>query len=176
MIHKNIILVFLLFSLPCYAFGQSGEVTSKYDLSTIDGTIEALYASISGEKGEARDWETFRMLFTDGAKLIPAGISPEGSFRYRYMSPEDYVQNSGPWLVENGFIEEEIHRETDRFDPIAHVFSTYTSRNTEGGEIIARGINSIQLFHDGNRWWVVNIYWTGEREDQPIPSEYDTKE
>ena len=176
MIYKNLLLALLLFFLPYYVTAQPGESNSKYDLSTIDGTIEALYASISGEKGKQRDWVTFRNLFTEGAKLIPAGISPDGNFRYRYMSPEDYIQNSGPWLVENGFIEEEIHRETDRFDPIAHVFSTYTSRNTAGGEIIDRGINSIQLFHDGDRWWVVNIYWTGEREGHPIPQEYNAKD
>ena len=166
----QLLLIFLSFAFQ-NTWAQTAE--SKYDLSTIDGTIEALYASISGEKGVERDWKTFRTLFADNAKLIPAGISPEGTFRYRHMSPEDYVQNSGPWLVENGFIEEEIHRETDRFDPIAHVFSTYTSRHTAGGEIIARGINSIQLFNDGTRWWVVSIYWAGEREGQPIPPEYD---
>ena len=168
------ILLLLFFSFASQnVCAQTAE--STYDLSTIDGTIEALYASISGEKGVERDWKTFRNLFADNAKLIPAGMSPEGTLRYRHMSPEDYIQNSGPWLVENGFIEEEIHRETDRFDPIAHVFSTYTSRNTAGGEIIARGINSIQLFNDGSRWWVMNIYWAGEREENPIPEKYDAQ-
>ncbi|MDX1586534.1 MAG: hypothetical protein R3222_07315 [Balneolaceae bacterium] len=175
MIQKHIILILLLSLLPNLAAAQPGKDESKYDLTTIDGTIEALYASISGEKGEERDWDTFRNLFTDGARLIPSGISPDGSFRHRYMSPEDYIQNSGPWLVENGFIEEEIHRETDRFDPIAHVFSTYISQNTADGEIFARGINSIQLFHDGDRWWIVTIYWTGERSDNPIPEQYDAQ-
>ncbi|MGK0428346.1 MAG: hypothetical protein ACJAUR_002467 [Ulvibacter sp.] len=35
-----------------------------------------------------------------------------------------------------------------------------------------RGINSIQLLDDGNRWWIVNIYWTQESEENPIPNEY----
>ena len=173
MIQKNILLILLLSFLSQYAVAQTAE--AKYDLSTIDGTIEALYASISGETGEERDWETFRMLFADNARLIPAGMTPDGNFQYRHLSPEDYITNSGPWLVENGFIEKEIHRVTDKFDPIAHVFSTYTSRNTEGGEIIDRGINSIQLFNDGNRWWVISIYWTGEREGNPIPEKYDAR-
>ena len=154
------------------AKAQSNQ--SKYDLSTIDGTLDALYASISGEKGEARDWETFRMLFQEGAKLMPAGRDQQGNIGVRYWTPEQYIERSGPLLVENGFFEEEIHREVDRYDPIAHVFSTYTSRNTKGGEIIARGINSIQLMHDGDRWWVVNIYWVGESEERPIPDKYDS--
>lgn len=172
---KHLISCLLLLSAVTYLplQAQDSETNAKYDLSTIDGTIEALYASISGEKGEARDWETFRMLFTDNAMLTPTGINPEGKFGYRSITPEQYIEQSGPWLVENGFIEKEIHRETDRFDPIAHVFSTYTSQHTAGGEIIDRGINSIQLFNDGDRWWVMSIYWTGEREGHPIPAAYD---
>lgn len=167
---KIAVIGLIIFQAPAVQ-GQSNQ--SKYDLSTIDGTIEALYASISGEKGEERDWETFRMLFKDGAKLIPTGLNQQGNVVLRYQTPEQYIERSGPWLVENGFFEEEIHREVDCYDPIAHVFSTYTSRNTKDGELIARGINSIQLLNDGERWWVVNIYWVGESEERPIPEVYD---
>ena len=36
----------------------------------------------------------------------------------------------------------------------------------------ARGINSIQLLNDGNRWWIMNIYWSSETEANPIPDKY----
>lgn len=170
---SKILWIILLAFLTSEATAQNSD--PKYDLSTIDGTIEALYASISGEKGVERDWETFDMLFAEDSRLMPTGLSPDGDRVYRSMSPDDYKENSGPWLVENGFFEEEIHRETDRFGPIAHIFSTYTSRNTKGGDLIARGINSIQLFNDGSRWWVMTIYWAGETENNPIPSQYDAQ-
>jgi hypothetical protein len=35
-----------------------------------------------------------------------------------------------------------------------------------------RGINSIQLFFDGKRWWAVTIFWDSERPGQSIPEEY----
>jgi uncharacterized protein YciI len=35
-----------------------------------------------------------------------------------------------------------------------------------------RGINSIQLLYDNNRWWVVNIYWSQESKSNPIPEGY----
>jgi hypothetical protein len=35
-----------------------------------------------------------------------------------------------------------------------------------------RGINSMQLFHDGERWWLLSVVWDNEREDQPIPGRY----
>ena len=35
-----------------------------------------------------------------------------------------------------------------------------------------RGINSIELFWDGKRWWIANAIWTDETPGQPIPNEY----
>ena len=89
------------------------------------------------------------------------------------MSPDDYIKSSGKWLVENGFFEKEIHRSTDTFGNISQVFSTYESFRSEADKVpFMRGINSIQLLNDGNRWWIINIYWTQESEDRPIPKEY----
>jgi hypothetical protein len=35
-----------------------------------------------------------------------------------------------------------------------------------------RGVNSIQLWNDGRRWWVVSIFWENESTANPIPAEY----
>jgi hypothetical protein len=35
-----------------------------------------------------------------------------------------------------------------------------------------RGINSIQLFNDGTRWWIITIYWQHESPDDPLPEKY----
>lgn len=140
---------------------------------TLDSTIKNLYAVISGEKGEKRNWEQFKFLFKPGAKLIPSGKDKAGNYRVRYMTPNDYIKSSGKWLVENGFFEKEIHREINTFGNITQVFSTYESFHSESDdEPFMRGINSIQLLNDGKRWWVVNIYWAQETEDHPIPKKY----
>ena len=56
---------------------------------------------------------------------------------------------------------------------IAQVFSTYEKGlNTTDRTKFVRGINSFQLLNDGKRWWVVSIYWDGERPDNPIPAKY----
>ena len=149
--------------------------TDKYSekVKTLDSTIETLYDVISGEKGEARDWDLMRYLFHPDAKLIPTGKNKEGKHLAMYMTTEDYIKGSGQWLIENGFFEKEIHRKTDTFGNIVQVFSTYESYYSEADEKpFMRGINSIQLFNDGKRWWIINIYWSQESEDNPIPSEY----
>jgi hypothetical protein len=38
---------------------------------------------------------------------------------------------------------------------MAHVWSSYASARTEDVEPYNRGVNSITLFHDGTRWWVM---------------------
>jgi len=140
---------------------------------TIDSTIKNLYAVISGEKGVQRNWKQLKFLFKPDAKLIPSGMDKVGNYRVRYMTPDDYINSSGAWLVENGFFEKEIHRKIDTFGNITQVFSTYESFHSESDEKpFMRGINSIQLLNDGKRWWIVNIYWAQETKDHPIPIKY----
>jgi len=35
-----------------------------------------------------------------------------------------------------------------------------------------RGINSIQFFNDGKRWWILLIYWQHEVALHPLPEKY----
>ncbi|WP_203295175.1 hypothetical protein [Luteirhabdus pelagi] len=156
------------------SFSQAQE-TPKYfnKVQTLDSTIETLYSVISGEKGEERDWALFQYLFTENAKLIPTGMNQEKSFNVNYWSPEEYIEKAGVYLQANGFFEKEIHREVQTFGSLTHVFSTYESYNSQNEETpFARGINSIQLLYDNYRWWIVNIYWVGESEANPIPKQY----
>lgn len=172
---KKLVITTLLFL--CIMPANAQENNYAENVKTLDSTIETLYSVISGEKGEARNWELFKFLFKPNAKLIPSGKNQEGGYGLRYMSPEDYIKASGNWLIENGFFEKEIHRKIETFGNISQVFSTYESYYSESDEQpFMRGINSIQLLNDGNRWWIVNIYWAQETPDNPIPLEYLPKQ
>lgn len=143
------------------------------DVGSVDAIIAALYDVISGPAGQRRDWDRFNSLFIPGARLIPTGRAPDGTVRHRVMTPAEYAATSGPVLEERGFFEAEIGRTTERFGNIIHVFSAYDSRTTAADpEPFARGINSIQLLHDGERYWVVSIFWDSERPDNMIPERY----
>jgi len=160
----SIISLFILFTTT--SFCQSP------DLSDMDVIIFELYDVISGEKSEARDWDHFRNLFKPDARLIPTR-DMKGAISINYLSPEDYITNAGPYLETNGFFEKEIYRVTERFGNIAHVFSTYETYSTASDtKPFARGINSIQLLFDNNRWWIVNIYWQAESDTLKLPAEY----
>ncbi len=168
--NKFCAIIALLFALPGIIPAQNSSAT---DVESIDNIIAALYEVISGEKGVERDWDRFKNLFIQEARLMPSGKNKEGKTGYRILSPDGYIESSGKWLVENGFFESEISRKTEMYGSMAHVFSTYESRHSASDVVpFSRGINSIQLMHDGNRWWVLHIYWLGETAEQPLPEKY----
>lgn len=143
------------------------------DVASMDAIVAALYASISGDAGVARDWDRFRNLFHPSAKLMPTGTDAQGQGNLRPLTPQDYVDRAGPSLVRDGFHEQEIARRTDRYGRIAHLFSTYEARRAATDpRPFMRGINSIQLFDDGTRWWIVSVYWQAETPALPLPADY----
>ena len=160
---------------PAAATAAAVPAARPADVASIDAIVASVYDVISGPAGAPRDWNRFRSLFVAGARLIPTGRTAEGVARIRVGDVEAYITSSGPSLEKNGFFEREIGRRVERFGNIAHVFSAYDSRRTASDEKpFARGINSIQLYFDGTRWWVVTIFWDSERADNPIPAEYLT--
>jgi quinol monooxygenase YgiN len=155
---------------------EAPRAADPADVESIDAIMAAVYHVISGEAGEARDWDRFRSLFIPEARLIPSGRRQDGSHGYIVWSPDEYIEAAGAQLESNGFFEDEAYRVTEQWADIAHVFSTYNSYRTaadmEAGTTFTRGINSFQLMNDGERWWVVTIFWEGEAPNRPISAEY----
>jgi hypothetical protein len=85
---------------------------------------------------------------------------------------DDYVQRASSGQPRHGFSEREIARTSEAFGNIMQVFSTYESRRDSTDAHPIHGINSIQLFNDGKRWWVVGVMWDTERADKPIPAAF----
>lgn len=150
------------------------KAANAADVASIDSIMKAVYEVISGDAGAKRDWDRFRSLFHKDARLIPTGKNPETKVvGARAMTPDEYIERSGPYLEKNGFFERELARKTDVFGNIAHAFSSYASfKKSDDKQPFARGINSFQLMNDGKRWWVVTIFWEGESPENPIPKEY----
>ena len=142
------------------------------DADSIDTTVHALYAVISGPAG-TRDWTRFHSLFAEGARLIPIKTTPQGS-EPSVMTPDDYEKRAGANFEKNAFYESEVAHRVEMFGNIAHVFSTYESRHSPGEKPFARGINSFQLVKTGGGWKVMTILWDSERQGNPLPEKYLT--
>ena len=139
------------------------------DVQSVDGILNAVYDVISGPPGE-RDWNRFRSLFVPEARLTSTAKSPNAP-PVRLLTVDDYIQRAGKYFATHGFSENAIVNRVQRFGNIAQVFSSYESRHAPGEKPFARGINSIQLFNDGSRWWVLSILWDEESSANPLPSD-----
>ena len=142
------------------------------DVASIDGIVNAFYEVISGPAGQARQWSRDRSLYIADIRFVSMSENKAGHPVAHVVSHQQFVDASDAGVVKDGFYESEIHRVTQKFGNIAHVFSTYESRTKAGGPVIERGINSIELFYDGKRWWIASAIWDDERPDNPILAEY----
>ncbi len=165
-------LLFLVLTGSLQAQATPSIVARTSDVSSIDSIITALYATISGPVGQPRDWQRFATLLHPEARLIPTRCPTAGPCTLRILTPQGYREVADSFLVSVGFQERELVRRTERYGSIAHAFSSYASYRRGETEPFSRGINSIQLFWDGTRWWVLQIYWDAERPGNPLPAEF----
>ena len=85
----------LSLAAPAAALGQSVDPA---DVESIDAILAAVYDVISGEAGEARDWDRWHTLCAEGATLSAVVRAQDGSYRRVTMTLESYVERSGASL------------------------------------------------------------------------------
>ncbi len=123
------------------------------DVSSIDAIIEAYYDVISGPAGEAADVDRDRSLHHPDAWVAIAGTDQSGRPSVNVMSLDDYHGDAAPRA--QAFYEWETDRVVSQSGNMVHVWSDYASARTPAGEPFDTGTNSITLFWDGERWWVM---------------------
>jgi len=133
------------------------------DVATLDAILHAFYETVSGPCGQPRDWDRFRSLLLPGARLMPIVSIPGEKAGIRFLSTEDFIHRVEPIFATEDFWARESSRQTETFGRFAHVLSFYESLRSPDGPPFERSANSIQLFNDGLRWWIVNVMWNTSR-------------
>ena len=164
-------LVFLL--VACALAQQSWPAARAQDVSSVNAIIAASYAAISHPAGRAADLVRFQSLFRPGAQLISVS-SQNGKPLLRAGSIEQITSMlHSTQHPERAHFERELARRTERYGDVAHVWSTYISADGKTDPRRGlRGINSISLVNDGNRWWIVSAQWQNETANRLIPRKY----
>ncbi len=151
------------------------------DTSSVDAIIAALYASVSHPDGQDPDWARMRKIFLPVGMLVPPKRGNQDMFTVLDVDGFRDMFRQGMAAAKqrgetNAFYEVEVARQLDCFGNVCQAFSTYESRRAPTDEKpFTRGINSIQLLNDGQRWWIASIVWDSERPDNPIPPQYSKK-
>jgi|GEM_PF-182181 len=149
------------------------------DVGSPEAILTAVYEVISGPKGQPRDWDRMRSLFLPDGRLIPSKVLPGSpnsaspNTDATMLTIDDYIARSSPLMAADGFFEQSIHNEFQQYGNIVQIWSTYEGRHAPTDATpFARGINSFQLLKDGDRYWVVNVFWGAETPSTPIPAAY----
>lgn len=139
--------------------------------NTIDSAIESLYDSIRFSEKTDPDYDQFRSLFMEDAILI----SVRDTSRFK-LTVDEFIDNIRQQRGKNmltSFHEYEVHRVSEQYGNIAHIFSTYEVKmTTSKGERSPRGINSFQLIKSGEGWKIVSLTWYEENDKNPLPEKY----
>ncbi len=166
------IVIILLFIGQTLSAQQNGKYPIASDVESLSGILSAAYDAISGEEGTLRQLERIKSLYA------PNGIISKNSVNNGIVDREvmnlDEFHKGFANQREYSFYEEEINREVRIFGTIATVWSTYQIRNEKNGPIKSRGINNIQLHFKDNRWWILCWSWDVEKENNKIPSTFDS--
>ena len=129
------------------------------DVATIEGIMTAYYEVVSGPAGEPADMERDRTLHHPEAWVAIANVDQSGKPVVNVMTLDGYYGDNAP--RQEGFWEWETDRVVKRSGNMAHVWSSYASAREQGGEPYTRGVNTITLFYDGERWWIMGWMFDG---------------
>jgi hypothetical protein len=170
----------LMGAVGLLALGQTSEAphiavkdipADPADVSTIDALMKALYAVISGPAGLERNWSRAKNLFIPDIRMIATNPNKAGQPNVRMISFQEYVDRVAIAVEKQGFYESEIKRSVRQFGNVAQVFSSYQIKHELKGEPVVMGINALQLYFDGHRWWIASIVWDTDRPGNQLPKE-----
>ncbi|MCA1246824.1 hypothetical protein [Massilia sp. MS-15] len=149
-----------------------GPVQDLADGRSPQDVVQALYDIVSGPAGAKKDWERMYRLFAPGALVTPTSHQADG-FLAAPQTPRQFAALNERLLGQRGFFEREVAQQVHRFGHIAHVYSSYETRDRPDGPVRVRGVNSLQMLHDGTRWCLLSITWDAETAAHPIPAALD---
>ncbi len=167
------IIAFLL----CCSFGcqLSAQNTADAPNQSVDQMVQTLYQVISGPAGP-RDWDKFRSLFHPDAYMGVIRQDSLGRSSLRKITPAEYVQRNSEVFLKNDFFEKELHRQTLAYGHMTQVYSSYElEMRTDKGLVSRRGVNSIQLLRENDRWQIMSLTWQEETPELPVLSGDVTK-
>lgn len=175
-ISKILLCMCLLFSSALY--GQDAAQSGKYssDTESIQSVLDAYYDCISGPIAEKRDFDRLRNLFHPQSRLIYSYWDESSSKAgvLVFNDVEEFIERLD-YLDKKGFYEHELSNITHDFSSIVQVFSTYAFRVEDKSIPEGKGITSYDLFFDGERYWIMSMFWVAENERYKIPAEYLNK-
>lgn len=166
---KKIIFV-LLFIFPMSLKAQDKTSEDTTALKTIDGIVNEMLNLTTRQKGESRDWNTFRNLFLPTATFTVLYNDDSFPQPAETVTLDEFIALMQDEYYDEGYIEYELGKVVNEYNGIANVFQAVYQKDSENLE--TQGMNSYQLIYFKDRWWIANLVWTTSLNGVEIPKEY----
>lgn len=148
-----------------------GNAAPDEDSRSPESLVLALYQIVSGPAGAPKDWARMGRLFAPGALVTPT-LHGSG-FLAAPQRPDQFAELNDRVFGQRAFYERELAQRIERYGHIAHVWSSFDTRDGLDMAPRARGVNSFQLMDDGKRWCILSATWDIETPDHPLPPQFE---
>lgn len=143
-------------------------ILSQTDIEEIGAVCPRLYQAVGWDDGKAPDWDAFRACCHPDILLVPMGSGAATPIRLEdFVAGMEGQRSSG---AVQSLSEVETGRKVEGYGNFASVRSRFLA--TING-VARRGITFAHLVRDQGRWVIVATGWENEREDEPLPAEFD---
>lgn len=133
-----------------------------------EATVQTLWRSLSHEANAGGDAASLRRIFHPDAVVL-GGRYNNGQPVFSIRKATDFIAAVGT-ARPAAFHECEVHRDVKQYDRFATVFSVVESRadkSTPKADFV--GVNSIELYKQGDEWTIVALYYHVEKPGLPVP-------
>jgi hypothetical protein len=140
----------------------------------VRATLEELYAAFCFDAGEEPDWEAQRRIYLEGATFVPPvrpGSARAGDDVEGFLADFRAFAASEPYRS-TGFHERIVAARIDVFGGVAHAFVTFEGFLPGEDAAETRGLDSIQLVHDGRRWRLASFATQYEGDGLELPPRF----
>ncbi|RDZ26168.1 nuclear transport factor 2 family protein [Lysobacter silvisoli] len=130
--------------------------------STPQAAVAALWRASSNAPGGSADSATLRRLFHPEA-VVFGGRYKDGQPALKRSSGEAFLKNFEQ-PSDKGFYECEVVRTVHTYDRFATAYSVVESRaDPTAAKPDFVGVNSVQLYREGDQWRVLSLYYHVEK-------------
>lgn len=131
-------------------------------------TVAAFWRALSHEAGASADAATLERLFHADAVVFGSRYDA-GAPTFRMRRAAEFVDAQRK-VRPTAFHECEVARRVQSHDSFASVYSVVESRTERtAARPDFTGVNSLQLYRDGDDWKIVSLYYHVANDDLPVP-------
>lgn len=143
------------------------------DVATPDSIVDALWSSYSARAGE-RNWDRLNSLFyPDAGSRMVIYPTPDNPANMRILNNhQTYVDWCADMMRENNLFEWELKRQTMQWGHMAHVVASAVIADEPDAEPLGSTLQSISLYWDEQRWWIVSILIDVITPENPFPASF----